>query len=237
MEVIAGLILGFIGSFHCAGMCGAIAMSLPAVEKNGFQKSGFLRGRLLYNAGRIITYTFLGIVFGLAGERLNMIGLQQGAAMLIGVIILAGLISPKIYSRLYSIPVLNKAVIKLKLLLKNNFSRNSKTALLGTGMLNGFLPCGFVYTAIAGAVTVGDVLSSGLFMMFFGLGTVPVMLGISLGGIKLKSLLGRNFRKIIPALSFALAVLFILRGLNLGIPYISPKFDSQKHPDTELLCH
>jgi sulfite exporter TauE/SafE len=233
MEIFAGLILGLIGSFHCAGMCGAIALSLP-VPRGG---KGFIRGRVLYNSGRVITYTLMGAVFGLIGGRLNIIGLQQAAAILIGAVILAGLISPKIYNRLYSIPLLNKAVIKLKIMLKDNFGRNSNTALLGTGILNGLLPCGFVYAGIAGAVTLGGAFSSGLFMMFFGLGTVPVMLGLSLGGVKIKALLGGNFRKFVPALSFLLAVLFILRGLNLGIPYISPKFESHKDPNTELLCH
>jgi sulfite exporter TauE/SafE len=102
-------------------------------------------------------------------------------------------------------------------------------------MLNGLLPCGFVYIGITGAIAVGSTLNGMLFMTMFGLGTLPVMLGTSLIGSAININLRQKLTRLLPALSVALAIIFILRGLNLGIPYISPKLEHK--PDTEVICH
>ena len=90
------------------------------------------------------------------------------------------------------------------------------------GLLNGFLPCGLVYVALAGAITTGGWVMGGLYMVTFGLGTLPVMLAVSLAG----RLLGTGFRtkltRLVPIAGTVLAMLFILRGLSLGIPFVSP---------------
>jgi hypothetical protein len=89
-------------------------------------------------------------------------------------------------------------------------------------MLNGLLPCGLVYVAMAGAVSRGTVLSGVGYMAAFGLGTMPTMLAISLSGKILPPSIRLKLRSAIPVSVFLLAALLILRGMSLGIPYVSP---------------
>ena len=98
--------------------------------------------------------------------------------------------------------------------------------MLAIGVLNGFLPCGFVYMGIAGAMAISSAgpVNGALFMVLFGLGTIPAMLGTSIAGNYINLGFKRKFAKLVPVFAVLLAVIFILRGLNLGIPYISPKY-------------
>ena len=89
-------------------------------------------------------------------------------------------------------------------------------------MLNGLLPCGLVYMAIAGAIGTGGIVEGSLYMFLFGLGTIPMLLAISLAGNILSLTVRNNINKLIPVLVVIVGLLFILRGLSLGIPYLSP---------------
>lgn len=235
MEIIAGLIFGLTGSLHCAGMCGPIVISLPAAVNNKWK---FVISRLLYNSGRIITYSLLGLIFGFAGSRIKLSGLQQMLSIITGIVILTGVIfsSGKF---LYKIKIswLTELFIKFKYKFGEFYRNKSAASFLMTGILNGLLPCGFVYLALSGAMMTGDTFGGMLFMMMFGIGTVPVMMIISLLGRRLNLNLGIIRKRIIPAFTIALAVLFILRGMNLGIPYISPKLDSNKTSGEQIKCN
>jgi sulfite exporter TauE/SafE len=103
--------------------------------------------------------------------------------------------------------------------------------------LNGLLPCGLVYVAIAGAISSGDAISGMLFMILFGLGTFPAMFAATIFGRFINLNIRKKINQAIPALAVVLAVLFILRGLSLGIPYISPKISAQTINQTEMECH
>jgi sulfite exporter TauE/SafE len=234
MELISGLIIGLAGSFHCVGMCGPIVLALPKSKSGSWS---FVSGRLLYNAGRIITYGFLGAIFGLLGGRLFLFGFQQSLSIALGILILASVFfTVKNKSILPGIPFINSLLIKLKITFSRVYRRNSKSAMLVTGILNGFLPCGFVYLGLSGAMLSGDAAGGIYYMMLFGLGTVPLMLGLALFGNFISYSLKDKIRKLIPAFTIVLALLFIARGLNLGIPYISPKAaDSAKND--EVICH
>ena len=94
--------------------------------------------------------------------------------------------------------------------------------MLFIGIVNGLLPCGFVYVGVAGAIAAGDVLSGVLYMALFGMGTIPVMFVTSVAGNFISLGVRQRLTKIIPLLAILLAVIFILRGLSLGIPYIGP---------------
>lgn len=228
--VIAAISLGFLSGFHCIGMCGPIALALPIGGKSIFRKSISI---LVYNFGRVLTYSLLGALFGIIGESFVLFGFQQILSISVGVIILAILLFPYLKK---NTPSFRFAFItKLKSAIAKRFERSDLRSLFMIGTLNGLLPCGMVYIAIAGAVTSGSILSSTLFMVFFGLGTIPFMFGISYVG-QLISLSTRNYiRKAQPFIIALTAVLLILRGLNLGINYVSPKMTEQTSVND--VCH
>lgn len=227
---IAAISLGFLGSFHCIGMCGPIALALPVNHYSSFKK---YTGIFIYNAGRILTYTFLGVLFGLLGQSFFIGGLQQGVSIGIGVLLLASVILPNLsFINNQHFSFLYKLINTLKNKLGNLFKKKGIHFLFFIGLLNGLLPCGLVYLGIAGAVATGHYLSGAEFMFYFGLGTAPIMFSVSFLG-QFISLRFRNaIRKTVPVMVSIMAVMLIVRGLNLGIPYLSPGFEETSHTVT-----
>ncbi len=228
MEIWTGFIIGFFGSLHCIGMCGPIVLALPSSASSS---RSFINGRVLYNLGRVFTYAVLGLIFGLVGRRIYMFGFQQVVSISLGVIIILWLVLPaSVKNKVRSFTGFNRFTVKLKNLFMPLFKKRSGASLFLIGVLNGFLPCGFVYMGIAGAVAVSTAspLNGMLFMVFFGFGTVPAMLGTSIAGNFINFNFKRKFAKLVPVFAVLLAVIFLLRGMNLGIPYISPKMDMKK---------
>ncbi len=238
MEVWGGFLFGLLGSLHCIGMCGPIALALPTSQVSNWS---LVNGRVLYNFGRVFTYAMLGLLFGLLGSRLNMYGLQQIVSIALGSIIILWVIIPsKLKNKIRSISGFNSFTAGLKNVFMPLFKKRTNLSMFFIGVLNGFLPCGFVYMAIAGAIAVSSAspVNGMLFMALFGLGTVPAMLGTTIAGNLLSFNIKRKFAKIVPVFAVILAVIFILRGLNLGIPYISPKLGMPIHVSAEeTKCH
>ena len=230
----AGFLFGLLGSFHCVGMCGPIAMALPFVGSSGWR---YYAGRLLYNSGRIVTYAALGALAGAFGESLQMAGLQQTVSIVSGVLILLLLVLPAtLKGKSASILGTDKLMAWVRRKLGYYFQQNSLGALFMVGLLNGLLPCGFVYIALAGAISAPGVGGAMLYMVLFGLGTFPLMFLVSLSG-KLISLKMRSmFNRAVPYVGLTLAMLFIVRGLGLGIPYLSPKVVETAAHKTEMSC-
>ena len=222
---ITALVMGAMGSLHCVGMCGPLALSLPVTR---LTPSGKMFATLLYNFGRTTTYAILGAMFGLLGLTFGLVGLQQTLSIVIGVIILIVLIWPKNKMVLNSNSRMqfffSRVRNKLGLLLKNE--KYHSVYLIG--VLNGLLPCGLLYIALAAAVATASISKSILFMVFFGLGTIPLMWALSFFGsfINLKS--RQQLRKLVPVMFFFMACLLILRGLGLGIPFVSPAINNSK---------
>ncbi len=208
--------LGLVGSLHCAGMCGPLALALPVV---GRTRSSFFLSRLVYNLGRLLTYASLGLVFGLLGAGFALAGLQRWLSLAAGFAILIGLFASA--RRSLGTPAL-KMVVRVKSGLASLLHRRSFTALFALGLLNGLLPCGLVYVACAGATATGSLLNATEYMLSFGLGTLPMMLGLGLVGNRLQSAFRFQTRGLITASLLLVALLLILRGLALGIPYVSP---------------
>ena len=227
MGVLAAAIaLGFLGSFHCVGMCGPIALALPVHNKPPLFRNSLI---LLYNLGRISTYALFGLLAGLVGESFAMAGFQQGLSVAMGLILLATLFLPL----KSSLPV-HGFFLGIKASLQRVFSKGTRPSLFVVGLLNGFLPCGLVYVGIAGAAATGSLVKGALFMASFGLGTAPLMLALPLLGNKI-SLSSRNrIRKATPAIVAVMALLLILRGLDLGIPYLSPRISGNT---SDVCCH
>ncbi|MEW6305289.1 MAG: sulfite exporter TauE/SafE family protein [Verrucomicrobiota bacterium] len=216
MELWTALLLGCVGSAHCAGMCGPLALALPST---GEGRAGLLAGRLAYNGGRILTYGALGAVFGLVGQTFAMAGFQRWVSLVAGLAMLAAVFASSRFA--LGIPA-TRAVGWLKSGLGSLLRQRTFGAMFGLGLLNGLLPCGLVYAACAGATASGHVLNGVVYMMVFGLGTVPMMLGLSLVGPKLQFAFRFKLQRFIPASLAIAGTLLVLRGLELGIPYLSP---------------
>jgi sulfite exporter TauE/SafE len=209
--------IGLFGSIHCIGMCGPLAFAIPVAENRWWL---IVWDKVLYNSGRIITYSILGLLVGFIGKQLWLYGLQQGVSLLSGfLIIMTG------WTRLFKIhPSAGKFIAALmrpvnKLL---SYALQQHSGHLIIGMINGLLPCGFVYIALAGALNTTTPLTAGQFMFWFGVGTFPLMLLATVGSGFVGPVVRRRLNGIIPYIMVGLGCWFILRGLNLNIPYLSP---------------
>lgn len=210
-------------------MCGPLAMALPAT---GRTRLSFTGGRVAYNLGRIATYGLLGAFFGVIGMNFALAGFQRWASIGAGAAILLGLLASSRYA--IKTPI-SKVVSSARSSLASLLRQRTLRSIFLLGLLNGFLPCGLVYVACAGAVAAGSFSAGVLSMLAFGLGTVPMMLSIGLLGKLLQLGLRLKFQKRIPACLVLLATLLILRGMSLGIPYVSPILTH--HEATCPACH
>lgn len=216
MEFGIAFALGLLGSLHCAAMCGPLMLALP-VPPGGPMR--FTLGRIVYQLGRVTTYGLLGIMAGLIGKSIFLAGIQRWLSIALGIAILLGFLISKKVS--LSAPVV-RLVGKLKAAMSTQLRQRSFRSLTLLGMLNGLLPCGLVYVAMAGAISRSTILDGVLYMAMFGLGTTPTMLGISLSGKLFPPTFRTKLRGAIPVGVCMLAALLILRGMALGIPYVSP---------------
>ena len=232
--VFTAFIFGLISSLHCIGMCGPIALMLPVDRTNKAKK---VLQIISYHLGRLIAYGTIGLIFGILGKGFYLAGLQQNLSLFIGVAMIVMLLIPeKAFANYnFSRPIF-KLISKVKATLGSQFKNKSYKSLITIGLLNGFLPCGMVYVALFGAIAMQSATYGIYYMLLFGLGTVPMMSSV----VYLNSLMSISFRnriqKIIPIVGVIIGVLFILRGLGIGIPYVSPSISSlfiQNKPN----CH
>ena len=223
MNLITPFTIGLIGSMHCIGMCGPIAIALPIRNKTGFNRA---LGIALYNLGRVSTYALIGAIFGILGKSFYLAGIQRQVSVTLGLIILLSLVLPYSFSQKNKVlawwnKIFRNFYNEISVLLKNS----SFLSLFIIGIINGFLPCGLVYLALAGALAQTEIIDGSLFMIFFGLGTVPAMYSIAWVS-KYITLKTRNrIRKASPILIGFFALLLIFRGLNLGV-FLSPRIDA-----------
>ena len=213
-------IFGLISSFHCIGMCGPIAMMLPVDSHNQAKKVTQI---MTYHIGRLAAYALIGLVFGLVGKGLFLSGMQQKLSIFIGVAMIAVILIPeKVFAKHnFSKPIF-LFISKIKTSLGSQFKNKSFKSLFMIGLLNGFLPCGMVYVALFGAIAMQSESLGMLYMILFGLGTVPMMSSVVYLHSFLTVPVRNKIQKAIPYVAIAMGILFILRGLGLGIPYISP---------------
>lgn len=227
-------IFGLISSLHCIGMCGPIALMLPVDRNNPVKKTTQI---ITYHLGRLFAYGTIGLIFGLIGKGFFLAGMQQKLSIFIGIsIIVVILIPERIFARYnFSKPVF-KVISKIKTNLGSQFKNRSYKSLFTIGLLNGFLPCGMVYVALFGAIAMQSAGFGVLYMVLFGLGTVPLMSSVVYLNSFLTIPVRNKIQKAIPYVGVLIGVLFILRGLGLGIPYVSPTNMSlfvQENPN----CH
>jgi len=201
-------------------MCGPIAFMLPLDRNSRLKGSAQLS---LYHLGRLTAYGTIGLAFGFLGRGLALFGLQQKLSLGIGLLMVLLVLvpgRPRQGRRLFN--PLHLALGKLRSALGDTLKKRTPDAFLTLGLLNGFLPCGMVYMALLGALAMAEPLQGGLYMLLFGMGTVPMMSLVAFSKGLLKPALARGFKKLIPIFVVLIGILFILRGLGLGIPYVSP---------------
>lgn len=216
----SAFILGLISSLHCIGMCGPIAMMLPVDHQNEAKKVSQI---ITYHLGRLSAYAIIGLIFGLLGRGFFLAGIQQKMSVIIGLaMIIVVLIPEKTFSKYNFSKLVYKIISKVKSSLGNHFKKKTYKSLFTIGLLNGFLPCGMVYVALFGAIAMQSAGFGVLYMVLFGLGTVPLMTIVVYVHSLLKLPFRNKIQKAIPYVAVVIGVLFILRGLGLGIPYISP---------------
>ncbi len=214
---IAALTMGIVGSLHCVGMCGPIIMSIPwSNTQKALQIS-------LYHVGRATTYAIMGALVGGVGQLFLPKDLGVWPALISGSVLVLVFLAQSFPTVLQNnrFPASSIAgFFRSFLKMESVFSR------FFMGMVNGILPCGMVYSALAVAILYHNAPYSGLFMFLFGIGTSPLLVLLS----RIKMYLSKYpFFKREKTIRFALLVLgllIILRGANLGIPMISPKVNT-----------
>lgn len=216
----SAFIFGLISSLHCIGMCGPIAMMLPVDRNNQAKKVTQI---LTYHLGRITAYGSIGLIFGLLGKGFFMAGLQQQMSIIVGICMILIVIMPtQLFSKFnFSRPIFN-IISTIKSKLGKQFKSKSYQSLFIIGLLNGFLPCGMVYVALFGAIDMQSAALGSLYMLLFGLGTIPLMSSVLYFNSFLSLPIRNKIQRVIPFVAFSIGVLFILRGLGLDIPYVSP---------------
>lgn len=216
----SALILGLISSLHCIGMCGPIALMLPVDHKNPVRKTTQV---LLYHLGRLTVYSVLGLLFGLLGRGFYLAGLQQELSILAGIIMITiALVPDRIFAKYNFSKPIYKIISGVKSGLGNQFRKKGYKALFITGLFNGLLPCGLVYAALFGALAMQNTFYSAAFMFLYGTGTIPLMTVVVFTASFFKAPLRNSLANAVPYVAVCIGMLFIIRGLGLSIPYLSP---------------
>lgn len=230
----SAFIFGLISSFHCIGMCGPIAMMLPLDRNNEAKKASQI---LTYHIGKLTAYGSLGLIFGLLGRSFYLAGMQQQLSIIVGVLmILIAIIPEKVFAKYnFSKPVY-KLITKVKSSLGQQFKNRSYKSLYTIGLLNGFLPCGMVYVALFGAIAMQNISLGVTYMLLFGIGTIPMMVAVSYASNLITFSFRGALQKAIPYVAVIIGMLFIIRGLGLDIPYLSPS-NMSLFVQSEANCH
>lgn len=204
-------------------MCGPLIFSSLINKKTG---SLAIIDWLFYQVGRISVYVVWGMIFGFIGTSAKWFGWQQNISLSLGVGILLILMLNKLF------PAFERkfSSVLLTQFWKSNLSKlllnKTKESDFITGMLNGILPCGLVYVAIAGATAVQDPIKGGLFMLIFGLGTLPLLSALLFFGNNMKLAIRNTLSKWYPGIIGLMAIMLIIRGMNLG-NFFSPAILSE----------
>ena len=232
--LLSAIIFGLLGSFHCLGMCGPIAFMLPVDREKPIKR--FLH-ILSYHLGRIFTYAIIGILFGILGKGFYLFGFQQQLSIIAGLTMILIVVFPKITKHNWLSKKMSFVILKVKSALGKELQKKKNDTFFVLGFLNGFLPCGLVYMAVLGALATPTITQASFYMILFGIGTIPLMTAFVYLGNFTKGNFRSYIQKAIPILVVCIGVLFVLRGLGLGIPFISPNLEMNVTSAVVTGCH
>lgn len=220
--------IGLFGSVHCIGMCGPLAFAVPSFHSQWWR---VIMDKVIYNCGRVFSYTLLGLLIGVLGKQLWLAGLQQSVSVVSGLLIIAAGFSRMFklkFSRSKLMPALLKPLDRLL-----HYALSHQAGHFAIGLLNGFLPCGFVYLALVGAVNTSSPSASAQYMFWFGMGTFPLMLIATVSAGYIGPVFRRRINRAMPFLMVCLGCWFLLRGMGLDVPFLSPP----KQSNSATICH
>lgn len=250
----SALALGLLSSLHCVGMCGPLLLALPfqtRVTTTGARPASLILRQILYHTGRILTYSLFGLLFGLLGRHIYLAGWQQLLSITLGALILVFFLIRRLPAATHRPPLATRnlpnatrrleaphrtgAQKLLTRLITRLWRSPSTPTFFLLGMANGLLPCGMVYLALAAALTRTTAADATLFMVCFGIGTLPLLAATQWFGSKIVPAFRPQLRRFLPIVTVTVALLLILRGLSLGIPFISPRLATA--PAHAISCH
>ena len=225
--------LGLMGSLHCVGMCGPLAIAFSRSKQNS--KISNLIASISYNFGRTITYAILGLLFGLLGSFLFLADLQKVLSIILGLILVASfLFSIDLDQKISGSPYFKKFYQKVQGILEAVMQKANTYPAILLGLANGLLPCGLVYLALAGALATGNLLLGMAFMFIFGLGTIPMLMALSLSDNAMPQKWRLRFQKILPYVTLVFGVFLIYRGFVVEMPAELDFWEALKNP---VMCH
>lgn len=235
IALITGGSIGILGSFHCIGMCGPIALALPTHQ---LPPTNRIAAIFLYNIGRAIGYSLMGLVIGGLGKTISQVfGWQQGLSMIAGIMILLYLLLrtfPRLLPKSNWLP--NFGILHQQL---SHYLHNVQkpTTYFTIGLLNAYLPCGLVYVALAAALALAHPANSALAMFGFGLGTMPLMVSVMVFSKYIALHWRQRINRLIPIFILFLGISLFVRGMGLNIPYLSPAIEQQGEKCAVSCCH
>lgn len=205
--ILTAFLIGLAGSLHCVGMCSPLAMAVSALSPRA------VVNRFLYNAGRILVYGMMGAAVGAFGALAGLTGYQMWLSAALGaMLILFGLSGIQAIRMPLVTPLFHRCTSWLKMAFSSQLKSGTKISLLGMGIINGMLPCGLTYFALTYCITLPNATQGFLFMSMFGLGTLPVMLGLPF----VLQLISNRFRwqvqRMITVVMIMLGVLLVARS-------------------------
>ncbi len=227
--LLAGMLLGVASSVHCAGMCGPLLLAVNRFA--GSRRDAGLR-MLVYHGARVLTYTTLGVVVGYTGEGLTAAGLGRVIAITSGTLLIAAAAGMAVsrwmspLSAAWSSITLRAGIAAARLT-----QRRPLAGYIILGLANALLPCGLLYAAIAASAALGAVSRSVVFMTGFGLGTIPLLMAVTISALSVPASLRRRLRFAGPVVMAVAGSVLIARAI------LPPDSGTHPHPEPSILSH
>ena len=228
--LFTSFLLGLTANLHCLGMCGPLVLAIPLDRTS---RGSLFSGIFQYNAGRIAAYAGLGALAGVLGLGVQGFGFLRWLSILAGFFMLFYAWKKWLFRSEGSKALFSGFGRFFGTAIGKILASGSRFKLPLLGALNGLLPCGMVYLALLNALLGGDSAKSARAMIFFGLGTLPALVFVAYAANRVSPQLRLSFSRAVPVLLTVVAILMILRGMNLGIPYLSPKVSQLAGKTTE----
>ena len=212
--ITGAFLIGLLGSLHCMGMCGPVMLALNGAH----HKAG---GFVLYHGGRIASYLVIGLLLGGIGTFVSVLKMQQIATLILGLLIILLYGVRRFRSGIERFYYQSRFYRFIRSIIAKNLSQRRKWFL--SGVANGFFPCGLTYIAAAGAIVMTNFWQGALFMLVFGLGTVPALFVVQYAG----NFLIKRFKRLIPRslhfVALVSGILMVYRGTIMSFPDFDAK--------------